>query len=68
VGSNPPQATKSIIQLKQKTEMKNYQIVFLTPNGIKTEVYKESESLQDFEKRMVEKYKTFIVQSSFQIK
>ena len=48
--------------------MKNYQIIFLTPNGIKAEVYSESESLQDFEKRMVDKYKTFIVQSSLQIK
>lgn len=48
--------------------MKNYQIVFLTPSGIKTEVYRQSESLVDFEKRMVEKYKTFIVQSSFLIK
>jgi hypothetical protein len=47
--------------------MKNYQITFITPNGIETEIYKESESLKNFEKRMVNKYKTFIVQSSIQI-
>lgn len=48
--------------------MKTYKIVLLTQTGLKTEIYNDNESLNTFENRMIEKYKTFTMQSSKEIK
>lgn len=49
--------------------MKTYEIVLMTPKGLAIEIYCESEDLQTFEKRMIEKYKhNFIMYSSGEIK
>lgn len=47
--------------------MKTYEIKLLTPDGIKTEIYTTTEPLENFENRMIQKYKTFITQTSKQI-
>jgi hypothetical protein len=47
--------------------MKTYKIVLLTQTGLKTEIYNNNESLDNFENRMIEKYKTFTMQSSKEI-
>lgn len=47
--------------------MKTYKIVLLTQTGLKTEIYNNKESLETFENRMIEKYKTFTMQSSKEI-
>lgn len=44
--------------------MKTYKIVLFTPSGLKTEIYIDKESLETFENRMIQKYGTFITQSS----
>ena len=44
--------------------MKTYKIVLFTPNGIKTEIYRDTEPLKCFEEKMTEKYKTFIMQQA----
>jgi len=49
-------------------EMKKYKIVLLTQSGLKTEIYTDNQSLQEFQQQMVEKYGTFIMQSSNEIK
>lgn len=36
-----------------------YEIQLLTKIGIVTELYNTNENLESFEKRMIEKYKTF---------
>jgi len=40
--------------------MKTYEIKLLTPSGIEIEIYTNNEPLEDFENRMIEKYKTLI--------
>lgn len=48
---------------EQKTEV--WEIVLLTPQGLKTEYWTPNEkSLSIFEDEMVDKYKTFITSSS----
>jgi hypothetical protein len=47
--------------------MKTYKIVLLTPQGIKTETYTDTQPLNEFEAQMVDKYGTFILQSSNKI-
>ena len=49
-------------------EMKKYKIVLLTQSGLKTEIYTDNQPLQEFQQQMVEKYGTFIMQSSNEIK
>jgi hypothetical protein len=44
-----------------------YEIQILTPSGIHTLKYNESENLQEFEKKTVEKYGTFITIQSKKI-
>jgi len=48
--------------------MKKYKIVLLTQSGLKTEIYTDNQSLQEFQQQMAEKYGTFIMQSSNEIK
>ena len=48
--------------------MKKYKIVLLTQSGLKTEIYTDNQPLQEFKQQMVEKYGTFIMQSSNEIK
>lgn len=47
--------------------MKKYEIVIFTPVGLKTEIYSDSQDLKEFEQQMIDKYGTFILQSSNEI-
>ena len=48
--------------------MKTYQIVLFTTDGLKTELYCDTEIFLDFELRMIKKYSSFTMQSSKEIK
>lgn len=47
--------------------MKTYEIILLTNEGIKKELYQDTESLEEFENKMIKKYPHFIMQSSKEI-
>lgn len=48
----------------QTTQIEKYKIVLFTQQGLKTEIYSTEKDLKIFESEMVEKYGTFIMQSS----
>jgi hypothetical protein len=45
-------------------EYKKYEIVLLTTQGLKTEIYNTSQPLKEFQKQMIDKYKTFTTYTS----
>lgn len=47
--------------------MKTYKIQLFTPNGLKTEIYTDSQPLEDFVKEMTDKYGEFIQYSAEEI-
>lgn len=48
----------------QTTQIEKYKIVLFTQQGLKTEIYSTEKDLKIFESEMMEKYGTFIMQSS----
>lgn len=44
--------------------MKTYLITLLTPSGVKTEIYKDSQDLEEFTAEMATKYGTFVTLKS----
>ena len=60
-----PESNWNLIVENMLYNLPKYKIILLTPEGIKTEIYNPNEkSVEDFEKEMVLKYKTFVMQSS----
>ncbi len=42
-----------------KVNMKTYEITIFTPMGVRTEIYKDTETVESFEQRMKAKYGLF---------
>lgn len=49
---------------KANEATQNYEIVLFTSIGTRTEIYNTSQPLEEFQKLMIEKYKTFIMHTS----